>query len=235
MGSNRMRAASRLLPAILFLLVSASLPAATWAQGALDAVAFVKQRFIHGVPYDEARQLPRSAVPALVVMLGDPANEPYLMTIVITLGVIGDSRATQPIIDLAERSTGEISLDRFNALLSVPTALGHLARQGDAQALAYLVDKTSPSRWRASGARWSFGRYRGDARDVLLTKVTVNGLAASGRTEALTKLRQLRDAPESAPLAAALDSNVSEGLGFNARVRQEGADHVFGRSAGEGQ
>jgi HEAT repeat protein len=200
------------------------------APDALDPVTFVKQRYVHGIPFREARLLPRSAVPELLALLADPENEPYLATIVVTVGIIGDARATPPLIRFLERASREVSLARFNALLSVPTALGHLAREGDPKALGYLLARTSPSRWAARRVRWSFGRYSGQARDLLLTKLAVNGLAASGRMEAYERLTRLRDFPESPAVGEAIESNVREGIEFNLRVRVEGADRAFGGS-----
>jgi len=213
----------RFLLAVLGSIVALGIAFETTAQEpggpALDPATFVTQLYIHGLPYAEARRFPPSAVPTLIAMLDEPANAPYFSNIVQTVGIIGDGSGTSPLIAFLERP-GAVSQPEFQGRLATLLALGHLARQGDDAALAYLDAGCSPSEWAERGVSFTFGQYAGDSLNVLLAKMSVNGLAGSGRGR--QRLVQLRDAPESADVAEALKYNVLEGLQFDARVRTEG-------------
>ncbi|HEX2059263.1 MAG TPA: HEAT repeat domain-containing protein [Thermoanaerobaculia bacterium] len=189
---------------------------------------FVRQRHAHGVPYEEAKAYGPDAVPTLIGMLQNPANEEHLPNIVATLGAIGDPRATEALIEFVEKTEGEVSIHRFDALLAVSAALGQIAGERPAAAksenaaLAYLLDHSSPSRWGAEQLRWSYGRYRGERLHDLLTEVATNGLGISGSDEAYVRLQAMRDKPESARVRMLLQDEITEALATNRAVRSRG-------------
>lgn len=150
---------------------------------------FVSRSFVHGVPYEEARKLGPAAVPVLIGLLKEPSQEQNLTNIVVTLGYIGDKRASQPLIDFLERTTGNVSDAKFDALLSVPSALGHLSRSGDERALSYLVAQSQPHQGTAPS--WSFGSYKGSALHEEMEVMAARGLAVSGVDEACDELGEL--------------------------------------------
>ena len=65
--------------------------------------SFVRQTFVHGVPYATASQYGPDTVPKLLAMLNDPAEKDYWANIVITLGMIGDARAVDALIAFVEK------------------------------------------------------------------------------------------------------------------------------------
>jgi len=68
------------------------------AEQPMDVKEFVRRIFIEGVPYEEARKYGPTDVPTLLKMLADPKEEAYRTNIVVTLGIIGDERAVDPLI-----------------------------------------------------------------------------------------------------------------------------------------
>jgi len=82
----------------------------TWAgsgvsqgQGLMDIEEFVRQFYIHGVPYAEASKYDASVVPALLEMLQETKEQEHWSNIVVTLGMIGDDSAMEPMIAFVER------------------------------------------------------------------------------------------------------------------------------------
>jgi hypothetical protein len=70
-------------------------PGASGASASMDVRDFVRQVFIHGIPYEEARRYDASAVPVLLAMLRDPAQEDFWANVAVVLGMIGDERAVE--------------------------------------------------------------------------------------------------------------------------------------------
>jgi hypothetical protein len=69
--------------------------------GLMDVADFVRQVFIHGLPYEDASRYEQSAVPVLLKMLNDPKEEPYWSNIALVLGIVGDENIVDPLIGLA--------------------------------------------------------------------------------------------------------------------------------------
>src|SRR4051812_14932644 len=69
---------------------------------------FVKRVYVHGVPFEEAVQYGSTVTPELIKMLEDPSYAPYWSNVVVTLGMVGDSRAIKPMLKFLQAGTGEI-------------------------------------------------------------------------------------------------------------------------------
>ncbi len=184
---------------------------------AADVVPFVQTLHIHGVPYEQARQFGPEAVPLLLDLLADPANEVYATNIVVTLGFIGHPSARQPLLDYLTQTQGEVSLDRFRGLTSVPYALSQLAHQGDVASLDFLLQASDPNYWNAQTLPWTFN---GLSPNLELYHQTLLALGVSGLPQALTRLEQITN---QGGLSAQADNEVlQQALELNQRVQQEG-------------
>ena len=141
------------------------------------------------------------------------------------LGIIGDSSATQPLIDFLEkRFTGEVDRPAFNALLQVNQALGFLARDPESKALDYLKEGSSPQVW-SRRVSWKFGSVSERERDLLLTQLAINGLGITGSQAALAQLERLRDEPSKDQYL--IQDNIREGLKLARRIMERGYEEVF--------
>jgi hypothetical protein len=76
---------------------------------------FIRQDFIEGVPWTDAEAYTSDDLPLLNAQLAHPDPDVSLPTVVATLGVIGDVRALQPLIDFIESGTGTLSYDEYSA------------------------------------------------------------------------------------------------------------------------
>jgi len=59
----------------------------------------VRSTYYHGIPYEVAHGLGPQAVPTLLELLDREEEREHWANIVIVLGMIGDDRATVPLID----------------------------------------------------------------------------------------------------------------------------------------
>jgi hypothetical protein len=177
----------------------------------------------HGIPYAEARALGVRAIPELAAMLKDPAMEPHWTKVVWVLGCIGDSSATAPLVDFLKRQKGEVSVDVFRATLAVLPALGHVARGGDAAALATLTAFTQPDAWKESGLSFTYARYSGPALGEVLARTAIQGLGIAGTPETLGVLHSLN----TSTLRPDWQDNVQEAIALNSRVARLGPARAF--------
>jgi hypothetical protein len=177
----------------------------------------------------KARELGAEAPPTLEAMLRDTSETEYWDVIVTTMGFIGDSSCVGTLVDFLEnRFKGEVNSWQLGALLSAISALGHIAGNGSSSALEYLSRACYVRTWEAKALKWHFRKYSGERLAILLAKIGVNGLSVSGTDRARHILLDLQSHPESAKSAAALKSNIKEGLERIDRIQKEGAVKVFG-------
>jgi HEAT repeat protein len=166
------------------------------AQQPSDIRAFVHQVYIEGVPYEEAIRFDAdTAVPILLDMLADPKEEDYWPNIVITLGMLGDERAVEPLIKFLEQEvpTGRLSRSHYIAKTGVVMALGYLINKSKSQkALTYLTDSVRPNIWKERKLSWTSPDGEAEARDLQLSKMAILGLALSGHPSAAEILRSLQ-------------------------------------------
>lgn len=184
---------------------------------AADVIPFVKTLHIHGIPYEQARQFGPEAVPILLDLLADPENAPYATNIVVTLGFMGYPSARQPLLDYLTQTQGEVSLEQYRALTSVPYALSQLAHQGDVSALTFLLQASDPGYWNGSRLPWT---YNGQAQSLELYRQVLLGLGVSGLPQAQTRLAEI--ATQGSLSAQADNEALQQALALNQRVQQEG-------------
>jgi len=183
-----------------FVAISLALLLAALAAPAVgqenDLRSFVDRVYIHGVPYEQAsRFAPETAVPALLAMLADPAEEQHWPNIVVTLGMIGDERAVEPLLDFLQQDVeAPLSHDHYIAKSSVVMALGYVInKSGSRRALSFLIESTDPEVWNHRQMRWTSPYHRTEAeRDRQLTTMSLLGLGLSGDPTAADVLRSLQ-------------------------------------------
>lgn len=79
------------------------------------------------MPYEKAVKYDASVVPTLLEMLNDPTEQDYWSNIVVTLGMIGDESAAEPMIEFIEKGKeGTPMRSQYRAKTSAIMALGYL-------------------------------------------------------------------------------------------------------------
>ncbi len=192
------------------------------SQQPMDIREFVHQIYIHGVPYEQANAYDSSVVPTLIEMLNDPEEEQYWSNIVVTLGIIGDESAVEPIIEFINRGQeGEISPIHYRAKRSAIMALGYLINKtGNERALNFLTTSLNPQVWneRDLSGDSPFAETTED-RNEDLSKYAVLGLALSGHPQAEEALRSLQ-APSDVPAVEDFRTEVAEVVDEALETRQ---------------
>jgi hypothetical protein len=183
---------------------------------------FVTTRYIHGIPYEEAKAYGPVAVPTLEEMLRDESLAPYWENIVGTLGYIGDPRAVEVLTSFLSSLNGEVPIHKFRAALAVPAALGHLAAS-DQEALRLLMQFADQKPSKGVALSFTFKRYQGSALDEVLGRLAIQGLGFSGSLQALAFLEAKRRG-----IRADWEDNVMEAIEMNKRIHSKGAVKVFG-------
>ena len=153
----------------------------------LDVESFVRKIYISGIPYDEANSYTSANVPTLLEMLQDESESPYWGNIVVTLSIIGDDKALDPIIQFIEKQEEEELLDAdYRAKSGALLSLGYLINKtGNMRAIDYLVESIDPSVWEKRNVFWRTRVHNNvEARDADLSSLAILGLALSGRPEA---------------------------------------------------
>jgi len=164
------------------------------APGLPDSVAaFVRADFHHGITYEAARSYGPPAVPELLTMLERDEEREHWSNVLSVLGMIGDPRATEPMIEFLERRfSGEVDPVTYGALLQVVPSLGFLARDPTGRAFGYLREGTSLATWRNRKLAWTFPALRGAELEILMVKLDILGLGISATEASRDHLRTLR-------------------------------------------
>lgn len=168
----------------------------------LDVRDFVRQTFIHGVPYEEASRYGSNATPVLLEMLSDPKEKTSWANIVVTLGIIGDEAAVAPLVRFFTDEERELSDSEYAAKSSVLISLGYLINKSKSEkALSFLKESLDPSVWAHRNVRWAGPHFAStEDRDEQLSTMAILGLALSGQPSAREAIERLR---EPAPTEAA--------------------------------
>ena len=202
------------------------------AAAAMDVMDFVKQTFIHGVPYEEASRYGAGDVDALLGMLSDRSQENHWPNVVVTLCIIGDDRAVDPILDFIKGGTGQLSHAEYTAKSSAVMALGYLVnKSGNTKALDFLKASLDPDTWGERRVGWSSAYHANVAdRNMQLSTMAVLGLALSGNSEAKAALLSLQRAPKTAGakrLQAQSYDTISEALSANQIIADQGLAEYY--------
>jgi hypothetical protein len=159
-----------------------------------DIKDFVRQFFVHGIPYEEAMRYGPHVVPTLLDMLADPREAQAWPNIVIVLGMLGDDRAVTPLISLIEQNSGgQLDDFRYEAKENAILGLGYLVnKSGNHKALTYLKDGLDPSSWAERGIAWTSPEHETAAeRNRELSRLAIIGLGLSGDRSAEEALAEL--------------------------------------------
>ncbi len=158
---------------------------------------FVRQKYIHGVPYEEASKYEVTDVPVLLEMLEDTREEEHWANIVVVLGIIGGEDVAGILIDfINEAVDGVLSQPHYTAKTSALLSLGYLInRTNSEKALNFLMDSLDPSIWVGRGTTGISPFHNSleeSHRD--LSKNAILGLALSGNPDAAAALQEFLDA-----------------------------------------
>jgi hypothetical protein len=193
-----------------------------------DVRDFVRQVFIHGMPFEQATRYGTAAVPTLLDMLRDPAEEEHWPNIAVMLGMIGDERAVEPMIAFIEAGGQDrLSPAHYRAKTSALMSLGYVVnRNGNQRALAYLRDSVQPDVWAQRSIRGNAPfQASTEDRNADFSKHAVLGLALAGRPEAAQVLRSLQQ-PAATDAQRAFQAQVgdlvTDALAENERISREG-------------
>jgi hypothetical protein len=197
-----------------------------------DVKEFVRQIYIHGVPYEQASQFGAESVPTLVEMLNDPAAAPYWANVVVVLGMIGDPQALDPLISFIDRPhAGILERQQYAAKTSALMSLGFLInRSGSREALNYLKKRVDPQSWEGSQVGRAQFQASTAERNLDFSRYAVLGLALSGDPEAATVLRRLQDRPSTRgeqALQAQMGDTISEALREHAEIAEKGLAEYY--------
>jgi hypothetical protein len=184
------------------------------------------------LPYNEAARFDAAtAVPTLLEMLSDPKEEQYWPNIVIALGMLGDEKAVDPLIQfLTQEAAGPLSHSSYIAKTSVVMALGYIVnKSGSAKALEFLIESADPSVWTRRKLRWSSPYHRTDAgRNSQLTTMSILGMGLSGHPKAAKIMRSLRQAKTTSQgkslraQVPGVDDVLTEAIKANERIAKQG-------------
>lgn len=201
-----------------------------------DIRTFVRQTFIHGVTYEEAIKYdPTTTVPVLIELINDPDFWQARANIATTLGILGDERAIEPLINLAESGEGVLSRTEYNAKTGAIGALGLiLNRQINTRAFTYLTGLARADTQNIKSMKWNSPYHTNPAdRDEDLTSVAIIALGLSGRKEAETFLNSLAGQNSTPPSRQeSLNSTIEEALKTNRAIQQgekDGLQNYFNK------
>ncbi len=228
---------------IFWILLAAGFAFLSWPTEAnaqtMDIKEFVHQTFIHGVPYDEASQYGSDVVPTLLKMLADDSEQEHWANIAVTLCIIGDEQALDPIIAFIDKSVeGQISPAHYRAKTSAIMALGYMINKtGSEKALNYLKSSLNTGAWEERKANWSSPFQASKAqRDMQLSTMAILGLALSGTeaaAEALHGMQQPAASSEAKAFQAQASDVVKEALSTLDMISREGLSEYYKKTTGE--
>ena len=187
---------------------------------------FVSYTFAHGIPYERAASYGAAAVPELIRILKDPAQESRWSTAATMLAIIGEPAGVDAVIEfIREPGAGDLTAERSWARGNAVLSLGYSANKGNGKALKYLQDGLDPGAWKQQGLRGLRSRNADpevadeESDDELLSERAAFGLALSGRSEARAALEvRLRAPGRTARQQEALQAALSE----HAKVASKG-------------
>ena len=148
---------------------------------------------MHGVPYEEVQRYPTTVVPALIEMLRNPAEQDAYANIAVTLGMLGDDRAVEPLIEFIKGGRAvEMPPAIYRAKTSAVMPLGYIVDQtGNQRALSYLETGLDPS---VSDSKLAGTPLHSTLpeRNRSFGEYAILGLALTGKPEAAVALRRLQ-------------------------------------------
>ena len=218
---------------------SAEIPGAEVPGDKVDIREFVRRIYPDSMPIEAAMQYGPEDIPVLLEMLVDEEERASWPMVASVLGIVGDDRAAEALIDfITKERRGWLRSDMNRAIGSALVALGYLVNQsGDPAALRFLSRASAPGFWEhQQGLRWqsAIARTRGE-RSRRMAGFAVMGLGLSGDPAAWTALEQrwqvLDRRDEDAPTGEIdeMKALVEQSMEDHARVSRAGLRGYYGR------
>ncbi len=217
-----------LLTAVLFTCVH--LYGQSPGKPSVDLKTFVTREYIHGIPYEEAKAYGAKVLPELITMLNDKTYENHHVNVVSVMGRIGDKTAIKPLMSFLRSQKGEVNYETFITVLSIFQALGFIA-QNNNEALQILSDWSNPDYVQKNGPVISYKNYKGLEMATLISRLAIQGLGVSGRTEALTLLQDINNPAGIKRLRfnPKLSNDTKSAIELNRQVKTQGVTKTFGK------
>ena len=190
---------------------------------------FVQSVWIEGVPYEVASRIsPEVALPLLQKILADPGASPYWANAAVIVGMIGEDRGADLLVDFIMRGDAKQKLegDQTRAKTSAVMSLGYIVNtSGSKKALDFLSSGTDPKFWSERKVAWTGSYLPGvKERNDQLATMSVLGLGLSGKPEAAKVLRSIAERKAVAP---ELESAVRDALWANEAIAKEGLREYY--------
>lgn len=180
--------------------------------------SFVRQSYVHGVPFQEARVLGPDAIRVLESMLADESSKPYWSNVVTTIAFIGDPHGEKILHDFIwNRFRGEVDLATFQALISAQGMRGHISGLAGMPA-PELASGVDPAHWK--NLPWRYRAYKGERLGVLWSKLTINALSYSAEPKA----REILERLSARPHLESQRANIEEGLVRHYEISRTGLE-----------
>lgn len=192
------------------------------AQAQRAVEKFVRQTFIHGVPYNEASRFGSEDIPILLSMLENPNEEPYWVNIVAVLGNIGGEAAATSLISFIEDGPkGALSHFSYKAKSGAIMSLGYVVNKAkDRRALEYLKEGLEMETWVKRRLPWRAVHFSSPAEQrAQLVKLSLMGLGLAGTVESAAAINAFKQKEgPSSPYA----STIEQVLQAHAQISAKG-------------
>ena len=196
----------------------------------VPVATFVRQVYADTVPFDEGRSYGAEAVPTLLSMLANPAETAHWANVVLTLGMIGDAQAVDPLVAFLRSGGSEVVSEAvFAAKTNTLLALGYIVNHsGDGRALDYLVASLDPEVWTSQRRLEWVSPYQDVLdRDLHLVTMAVMGLSLSGHGEAGRVLRDFQSTEVYSRFRTHLSGVVDHALVAHRKIAREGLSEYY--------
>ena len=197
---------------------------------------FVGQLYFHGLPLEKAAAYGNGDVAILLDMLEDAGAVRYHENVALTLGMIGNPHAVEPLIEYVQKGIGsaEASMSRraFKGRVGAMVALGYLLHFTDSEeALSFLLESTSPEAW---AERETVGLEADPKIPRELSKYAILSLGLSGNPAAAAYLEALRNrrlklSPAEDSFLAEEEGVILQSLELNAEISSVGLIDYYSR------
>ena len=193
-----------------------------------------REYFSHGLPLADAANYEEADVDILLKMLNDPGQVKNHEKIALTLGMIGSTRAVDPLISYIRNGiqpgAGDIPRLEYKGLVGATLALGYLANlNGSETALMFLLESTSPD-FGMQGSPTSSPESAALRRK--LARYAITALGFSANTNAVTYLQSLLNekggqTKEMKSFVNEFDDIIRHSLELNDEVTRDGLVNYY--------
>jgi len=205
---------------ITFLVTTLSLACASYSAAqplAERARGIAHGHYPTGKPYTESHSLGPEALPTLEHMLSDPSEKRYWRHIVTVIAYVGAPESFRVLREFVwNRFRGVVDDPTYGALIQVPNVLGAIPDAPGSDVTGYLEKAANPAFW--DRLPWKGHAYGRAYHSLLMSKLSINGLACSASPKAVDALTRLMQRPYSERQFY----NILEALEVNRVVRQKG-------------